>query len=83
MKYLKSEYLKFRRTFSNKLLVIAPIITAILRGLWEDLPGINICLYSGGTPLYFPERLRFSVICPIKKNYGQINTIPYIPCQSI
>lgn len=39
MKYLKSEYLKFRRTFSNKLLVIAPIITAIFAWLMGGFTG--------------------------------------------
>ena len=29
MNYLKSEYLKFKRTISNKLLFIIPLITAI------------------------------------------------------
>lgn len=41
MDYLKSEHLKFKRTISNKLIFIVPLITAILRGLWVDIWGIS------------------------------------------
>ena len=29
MNYLKAEHLKFKRTISNKLLLIAPLLTAV------------------------------------------------------
>lgn len=32
MNYLKAEHLKFKRTISNKLLLIAPLLTAVLHG---------------------------------------------------
>ena len=48
MDYLKSEHLKFKRTISNKLLFIIPLITAIFAwivggfiGLWVDIWGIS------------------------------------------
>lgn len=41
MDYLKSEHLKFKRTISNKLIFIVPLITAILHGLWVDIWGIS------------------------------------------
>lgn len=41
MKYLKSEHLKFRRTFSNKLLIIAPLITAVFAWLMAGFTGFQ------------------------------------------
>lgn len=41
MKYLKSEHLKFRRTFFNKLLIIAPLITAVFAWLMAGFTGFQ------------------------------------------
>ena len=48
MKYLKSEHLKFRRTFFNKLLIIAPLITAVFKSIRYALMVLefNFCTVS-------------------------------------
>ena len=42
MNYLKSEHLKFKRTISNKLLFIIPLITAIFAWIVGGFIGFQL-----------------------------------------
>ena len=42
MDYLKSEHLKFKRTISNKLIFIVPLITAIFAWLMGGFTGVSV-----------------------------------------
>ena len=68
MNYLKAEMLKYKRSFANKILVIAPICTGLFA--WV----------VGGMRFCYREQSLFSVILQIRKKNEQANIFLCFPC---
>ena len=78
MDYLKSEHLKFKRTISNKLIFIVPLITAIFAWIMGGYMGYQyMTLYWWYA---FLEQSQFCVLCHTEKKKTQGNTIRYFLC---
>ena len=79
MNYLKAEHLKFKRTISNKLLFIAPFLTALFAWIIGGFYGFQYMTFTGGMRFFFPEPLLFCVPLHIRKKNGPESIILYYP----
>lgn len=77
MNYLKAEHLKFKRTISNKLLFIAPFLTALFAWIIGGFYGFQYMIFTGGMRFFFPERLLSCVHLPIRRKNGPESIILY------
>ena len=80
MKYLKSEHLKFRRTFSNKLLIIAPLITAVFAWLMAGFTGFQYMTLYWWYSFLFPGTI--TVLCYLS-NQKEIRADKYYSVYSM
>lgn len=81
MNYLKAEMLKYKRSFANKILVIAPICTGLFA--WVVGGFIRLSIYdfcTGGMRFCYREQSLFSVILQIRKKNEQANIFLCFPC---
>lgn len=80
MDYLKSEHLKFKRTISNKLIFIVPLITAIFAWIMGGYMGYQYMTLYWWYAFLLPEQSQFCVLCHTEKKKTQGNTIRYFLC---
>ncbi len=80
MKYLKSERLKFKHSFSNRLLWIAPFMTAVLAWIIGGFVGFQYLTFYWWYMFLLPGTIAICVHCPAGKKNRQENIIPYSPC---
>ena len=80
MDYLKSEHLKFKRTISNKLIFIVPLITAIFAWIMGGYMGYQYMTLYWWYASCFREQSQFCVLCHTEKKKTPENTIRYFLC---
>ena len=71
MNYLKAEHLKFKRTISNKLLFIAPFLTALFAWIIGGFYGFQYMTFYWWYAFLLPERLLSCVHLPIRRKNGR------------
>ena len=69
MNYLKAEHLKFKRTISNKLLFIAPFLTALFAWIIGGFYGFQYMtfywwLFACPSKRRTSRKVLFCIICP-------------------
>ena len=80
MDYLKSEHLKFKRTISNKLIFIVPLITAIFAWLMGGYIGYQYMTLYWWYEFLLPGAI--AILCSLshRKEETPGNTIRYFLC---